>query len=295
VVLTILTLFAVTTLATLDLDLLAFSGYPQLRDIVSSVALTFFAFLGFGVVTFTAKDLTNPSQQLPRAIYVALGIATTIYVAVALGVFGTLTVDEVIASGGTALAVAAEPVLGRLGYWLMSVTALFSTAGATNAGLYPAAGLCEQMASIGQFPPALGRRVGGRAPMGLLITAAAAIVLAAGFDLSSIASLGSAIALLVFTLVTAAHFVMATLSTSVLAPVSARTRSTVVVLLTFAFTTLVDEPATAVALAVILLLSIALDLGWKRARDGRQVPRGRADVEAPSRTDPTGGTRLHQR
>jgi amino acid transporter len=58
VVLTILTLFAVTTLA--NLDLLAFSGYPQFRDIVSSVALTFFAFLGFGVVTFTAKDLAAP-------------------------------------------------------------------------------------------------------------------------------------------------------------------------------------------------------------------------------------------
>jgi uncharacterized protein YqgC (DUF456 family) len=40
-------------------------------------------------------------------------IATTIYVAVALGVYGTLTVDKVISSGGTALAVAAEPVLGR--------------------------------------------------------------------------------------------------------------------------------------------------------------------------------------
>ncbi|HXQ57842.1 MAG TPA: amino acid transporter, partial [Actinomycetes bacterium] len=77
---------------------------------MSSVALTFFAFLGFGVVTFTAKDLADPSRQLPRAIYLALGIATTIYVAVALGVFGTLTVDEVVSSGGTALAVAAEPV-----------------------------------------------------------------------------------------------------------------------------------------------------------------------------------------
>ena len=206
VVLTILTLFAVTTLANIDLDLLDFSGYPQFRDIVSSVALTFFAFLGFGVVTFTAKDLADPSRQLPRAIYLALGIATTIYVAVALGVFGTLTVDEVIASGGTALAVAAEPVLGRAGYWLMSVTALFSTAGATNAGLYPATGLCEEMASMGQFPPLLGRRFGGRAPAGLLVTAAVAIVLAVGFDLSSIASIGSAIALLVFTLVTAAHF-----------------------------------------------------------------------------------------
>ena len=109
----ILSLFAVTTLANMDLDLLKPSGYPGLQDIVSSVALTFFAFLGFGVVTFTAKDLADPPRQLPRAIYLALGIATVIYVAVSLGVFGTLTVDEVIDSGGTALAVAAEPVLGE--------------------------------------------------------------------------------------------------------------------------------------------------------------------------------------
>jgi amino acid transporter len=106
--------------------LLAFSKYPPLRDIVSSVALTFFAFLGFGIITFTAKDLARPSRQLPRAMYLALGIATVIYVAIALGVFGTLTVEKVISSGGTALAVAAEPALGKAGYWLMSVTALFA-------------------------------------------------------------------------------------------------------------------------------------------------------------------------
>ena len=40
--------------------------------------------------------------------------------------------------------------------------------------------------------------------------------------------------------------------------------STVVVLVTFASTTLVDEPAAAVAFAVILLLSVALDIAWKR-------------------------------
>ncbi len=57
VVIGILSLFAVTTLANMKVDLLAFSGYPSVTDIVSSVALTFFAFLGFGVVTFTAKDL----------------------------------------------------------------------------------------------------------------------------------------------------------------------------------------------------------------------------------------------
>ena len=138
VVVGILALFAIVTIANMDPSLLAPSGYPGLRDIVSGVALTFFAFLGFGVVTFTAKDLADPARQLPRAMAIAIGLATTIYVAVAIGVFGTLSVTEVIAAGPTAIAVAAQPVLGQAGFWLMSVTALFATAGATNAGLYPA-------------------------------------------------------------------------------------------------------------------------------------------------------------
>jgi amino acid transporter len=269
VVIGILTVFAVATLADLDPDLLAFSGYPGVADIVSSVALTFFAFLGFGVVTFTAKDLAHPSRQLPRALYLALGIATVVYVAVALGVFGTLKVQEVIDSGGTALAVAAEPVLGRAGYWMMTVTALFATAGATNSGLYPAAGLCEQMSSLGQFPPVLGRRLGDRVPFGLLITAVMAAVLAVFFDLSAIASIGSVIALVVFTLITVGHVRVRTETGARLGVLLVALASTTIVLATFVFTTLVDEPATAAVLVVILVVSIGLDLAWKRVRDGR--------------------------
>jgi len=272
VVLSILTVFAVTTLANIDLDLLAFSGYPSVRDIVSSVALTFFAFLGFGVITFTAKDLRDPGRELPWAIYLALGIATVIYVAVSLGVFGTLTVDEVIDSGGTALAVAAEPVLGRAGYWLMTVTALFATAGATNAGLYPAAGLCEEMAAKGQFPPALGRTWRGRAPAGLLLTAAIAIVLAAGFDLTAIASIGSAIALCVFAMIATAHLRVRDETGASAWLLVLAVLSTVIVLATFALTTLVEEPATAVTLLAILGLSIAADAMWKRTRDRERAP-----------------------
>jgi amino acid transporter len=202
-------------------------------------------------------------------MFLALGIATVIYIAVALGVFGTLTVDKVIASGGTALAVAAEPTLGRAGYWMMTVTALFSTAGATNAGLYPAAGLSEQMASIGQFPPLLGRRFGRRASAGLLLTALVAIVLAAGFDLSSIASLGSTIALVVFALVTAGHLRVRRETGANVWVLGLALASTVIVLATFVVTTLVEEPATAVTLCVILAMSVALDFGWKRRRNGK--------------------------
>lgn len=267
VVIGILVVFAVVTLANINGSLLAPSGYPSVRDIFSSVALTFFAFLGFGIVTFTAKDLKDPSRELPRAMYLAIGIATVIYVAVSLGVFGTLTVQKVIASGATALAVAAQPTLGMAGYRLMSVTGLFATAGATNGGLYPAAGLCEQLASTGQFPPLMGRRLWDRAPMGLLVSAAGAIILTVGFSLTSIASIGSAAALLVFMLVTVAHFRVRAETGARLGILVLALATTGLAFVMFVITTLVTEPASIVTLGGILLLSVVLDLGWKRSTD----------------------------
>jgi len=267
VVIGILSIFAVSTLANLDPDLLAPSTYPSIADIIASVALTFFAFLGFGVITFTAKDLVDPARQLPRAVYLALGIATTIYVAVALGVFGTLTVAEVIESGGTALAVAAEPTLGRAGYWMMTVTALFATSGATNAGLYPAKGLCEEMTATRQFPPVMGSVIGGRAAFGLVGTAIAASLLAVFFDLSAIASIGSVIALVVFTLITVGHMRVRSETGASIVVLAIAVATTVGVLVAFVFTTLVHEPATAVTLVAITLGSVVLDAWWKRRRD----------------------------
>src|SRR4029450_2888943 len=272
VVVGILTFFAVVTLVNVDPSLLAPSGYPGVQEIVSSVALTFFAFLGFGVVTFTAKDLADPARQLPRVMFLALGIATAVYVAIALGVFGTLTVEKVISSGATAIAVAAQPVLGRAGFWLMSVTALFATAGATNGGLYPAPGLTEHLASTGQFPPLMGRRLGGRVSVGLLLASAAIIVMVIGFALSAIASIGSAVALMIFAFVTLAHLRVYR-ETGAKAWVLVLALAVVAVtLLTFVFTPLVHEPASIVTILAILVLSVGLDIGWSGRRDRMEPP-----------------------
>ena len=73
----------------------------------------------------------------------------------------------------------------------------------------------------------------------------------------------------IFTFITAAHFRVRT-ETGASVPVLVLAITTAgAVLLTFVFTTLVHEPASMVALAAILLLSIVLDYGWKRARTGR--------------------------
>jgi hypothetical protein len=57
--------------------------------------------------------------------------------------------------------------------------------------------------------------------------------------------------------------------------------SAVIVLVTFAFTTLVEEPGTAIPLVVILLMSIGLDVGWKRRRAAADSASGR-DATPPN-------------
>lgn len=276
IVLVILVIFAVATIANWNPSLLAPSGYPGWQYIISSVALTFFAFLGFGVITFTAKDLPNPARQLPKAIYFALLIATTVYVAVSLGVFGTLTADEVVKYGSTALAEAAKPVLGQAGYVLMVVTALFSTTGAVNAGLYPSIGMTQHLASVGQFPPFFGRKL-GPFPAGLVVMAILAIVLVSFFNLNAIASIGSAVALLVFSAVSVAHLRIRRETGGNVILLIVGLIATLGTFVIFSMTTLVEEPATAFALLGILVLAVVIDFGWKGAARGRRGGRARGN------------------
>jgi amino acid transporter len=271
VVVGILILFAVVTILNMHPELLAPEHYGNAQQILSSVALTFFAFLGLGVVTFTAKDLENPSKQLPIAIAIAIGLATVVYVAVSLGVFGTLTVDQVIAAGPTAIAVAAQPVLGQAGFWLMTVTALFATSGATNAGLYPAPGLAQDLVSTGQFPAFMARKVSGIS-FSLLATAFAVVLLAAFVDLDSIASIGSAVALMAFFLITAGHLRIRERTGGNLIILLIAELTTAVVLLSFIFTSLINEPRSIVVLIGILIVSFIFDVLWSRPHPREAAP-----------------------
>jgi amino acid transporter len=258
--------FAIIGLFQINPALLAPSTYPPVRDIFSSVGLTFFAFLGFAIVSFTAGDLENPRRGLPRAMYLALGITTVLYVAIAIAVFGTLTVEEVVASGETALAKAAEPILGQAGYVIIAIAALLATSSSVNAGLYPANGLSTNLVEKGQFPPVLARRFRD-GTVGLLVTAGLTLLLATIFDLSAIANLGSATALLGFLLVSIAHL-------RVVGETGARrwliilgglvTAGTFVY---FTATTILTDPATLAALIIFLTLAVVLDLVWKWLRD----------------------------
>jgi amino acid transporter len=267
VLLGVFAVFIAVTISDVDFDLLAFSGYPSFSKIIASIALTFFAFLGFGVMTFTVANLRDPARELPRAVALALGLTTATYVLIAIGVFGTLTVDEAIGYGETAIAEAARPTLGDAGFTLMAVAALIATAGATNGTLFGAGSLSASLADIGQFPPLLGPRSRLGKHGGLLVTAILALVLSNFVDLSAIASVGSACSLVVFLLVGLAGYRLRSETGASSVVVVLGMAATVIVLGFFAVDTLRNAPETFGAIVAMTILAVGLDIVWKRVRD----------------------------
>jgi hypothetical protein len=204
-------------------------------------------------------------------MYVALGITTALYVAIAIAVFGTLTVDQVIASGGTALAKAAEPILGSAGYTIIVIAALLATSSSANAGLYPANGISRDLVGKGQFPPFLAQRVRS-GTMGLLVTGGMVVILAAIFDISAIANLGSAIALFGFFLVSVAHLRVVGETGAQRWLIILGAIVTAGAFIYFTVTTIVVDPVTLVALIAFLVLAVILDLIWKGVRGAQELP-----------------------
>ena len=269
VLLAVFAVFIVATFTQVDVSLLSRGTYPPAGTIISSIALTFFAYLGFAVVSYTAGDLADPRRSLPRAMFLALGITTVLYVLISIGVFGTLTVEEVIANGDTALAEAARPVLGNAGYAMMAVAALLATASSVNANIYGAVGSTKELAATGLFPPIFGRPGTFGSTRGLGISAAVVLVLANLVDLSSIASLGSIVALIIFLMVAVAGLRLRAEAGINLAVVLAAIVSTLVVLVVFAITTLVEDPRLFVAMLAVLTLAIVIEVVWSVQRGRR--------------------------
>ena len=280
-VLAVFAVFIVVTITDLDLDLLAFSGYPSFSKIVASVALTFFAYLGFNVITFTAGDLRDPAHDLPRAMYGALGITSLTYVLIALGVFGTLTVAEVVGvrrdrdRRGRAAGARRRGLHDHGRSRRCSRRPARRTPRSTRRRTSPG---CSRSSSSSRRSSDPGSRLGPE--VGLLITGGVVLVVANLVDLSAIASVGSAVALMIFLLVGAAGYRRRHDTESNVVIVCLAIAVTAIVLVFFAIDTLRNAPETFIAIIAIAALAVVLDSVWKHVR--REPPSTAAAEPTPS-------------
>lgn len=175
----------------------ALSAKPD-AGVLAGAALVFFSYLGFENIANLSEETREPGRDLPRAILLSLGIASILYVLVALAAVALMPPEQ-LAETSAPLADAARTkapwVAGALGG-----IALFATANTALVSLLVAARIVFGMARDGSLPKRLAAIHERRQTphVATLIVAALAAALIPFGKIAVVASLSSFGALLAF-------------------------------------------------------------------------------------------------
>ncbi len=195
--LAILLIVASACMASINSAKLSQSNWADPLSIVAGGMIIFLAYEGFELIANTGSDIEDPSI-LPKVFYSAVLLVIAVYIMVAIATVGSLPYDVIIKARDYALAVAAEPSLGKTGFWLVTVAALASTGSAINATLYGTARASYMVAKYGELPEAVEEPLWRQAYEGLLIIGFLSLILANTASLESISVAGSSGFLLIF-------------------------------------------------------------------------------------------------
>jgi amino acid transporter len=201
----ILCVFLGVGLGSMNSQQLAPAAWSTPISLVAGGMIIFLAYEGFELIANTAENVRNPRQTLPRAYFSAVGFVIILYILISLVTIGNLSITKIVAAEDYALAEAAKPFLGTVGFTMIAVAALLSTGSAINATLYGTARVSYVIAKEGELPEGLEKQVWRRPIEGLLITSALTLIVANLFDLSRISTMGSSGFLLIFAAVNIAN------------------------------------------------------------------------------------------
>ncbi len=207
--LSILGVFIVFGFLTIKPDLIIPSfDTSHASGLIHASVIFFLSYMGFGLVTNISENMENPKKNVPKAIIISIIIVSIVYVSVALVAIGNLPLQTLIASQDNALAVAAKPFLGKFGFLLISIGALFSISSALNATLYGGANVAYSFAREGELPEFFERKEWFGTTEGLYITAGLGLVFALLFNVEGIAAITSSVFTVIYIFVLLAHLKM---------------------------------------------------------------------------------------
>jgi len=180
--------------------------HSSVLSIMIVASITFVAYEGFQLVINAVKEMTNPEKNIPRAIYLAIFAAITIYVVIAVGALFAIPAEDIIQNKEYALAAGAGKILGSLGTSLVIIGALLATSSAISGTLFGSSRQMAVVATDGYFPKLLSTRK-NNIPRNAILTMmlfASMLILIGGLEL--ILEFGSITFLLVSLLMAFANF-----------------------------------------------------------------------------------------
>ncbi len=174
-----------------------------------AMGFTFIALQGFDLIAAVGGEVRDPRRTIPRAMFLSLGAALTIYlpflfVVATVGVEpgGSITAAST-QDPATVVASAARTYLGSFGFWLVIVAAVLSMLSALQANLLAASRVALTMARDRSLPHALGglHRSKGTPGIAILVTSLVVVtILAVVPDVAVAGAVSSLIFLVSFAL-----------------------------------------------------------------------------------------------
>jgi len=204
----LLLLIIVSGLFFVDTERLSPAHWEAPMAIVTAGMIIFVAYEGFELIANAAEDIVEPGKNLPRALYASVLFVIFLYVMISIVTVGVVPASKLMEAKDYALAIAAEPALGHVGFTLVAVAALLSTFSAINATIYGNARLGYNLAREGRLPRSLANEKRHIPGVGVVITSLLSILIANIISLKEIAIIGSAGFLLIFFIVNIAAFKM---------------------------------------------------------------------------------------
>ncbi len=128
-------------------------------DIIIVASITFVAYEGFQLVIHATNEMRDPDKNIPRAIYSSIGLATFIYVVLAIGALMAISKTQLITDKEYALAAGSFEILGDIGLFIVIFGAVLATASAINGTIFGASRLMAVVADDGYFPKILATRI----------------------------------------------------------------------------------------------------------------------------------------
>lgn len=120
--------------------------------ITAGASLAFFSFIGFDAITTAGEEVKNPRRNVPIAILICIGVATLLYVAVALGAIGALGADAV-ADKPAALSLVVDQVTdSAVGGGIIAFGAVVAIASVVLAVMYGQTRILMSMSRDGLIP-----------------------------------------------------------------------------------------------------------------------------------------------
>lgn len=172
--------------------------------VLSASLLAFFAFIGFEGLANIAEEVKEPQRNLPRAIFLTLGISTFFYIIVVWIALISVPRDELAASSAP-LSLVFQRVTGASPAAISGI-AIVATINGIIALIVMASRVIYGMADRHMLPAVLGSvHPRTRTPINAtVLVSAAVLILAIAFPLESLAEATSRLTLVIFALVNAA-------------------------------------------------------------------------------------------